>query len=181
MKTLFDSHRPAHYYIDNTDYFLTGHMNEGLDLLFNDERKQLFFNVLSNIFKDYNIELISWVILINHYHILFRLEKGIDLGPFENRLHSVTATLLNRLDQTKGRNVWYQYWDYCPRDEKDFYTHFNYIHHNPVKHGICKNQKQVERYNFCSYKKWFDKMGEGWVSACFSEYPTIDFAIESDE
>jgi len=181
MKISFDSHRPVHYYIDDATYFLTGHMNEGCDLLFNEERKQLFFDVLLNILDDYSIELIAWVILINHYHIMFQLKKGIDLGAFENRLHSVTATLLNRLDNAIGRNVWYQYWDYCPKNEKDYYTHFNYIHHNPVKHHICKNQKQVEDYKFCTYKEWVDKMGEEWMLSCFEQYPIIDYTIHEYE
>ncbi|PZN72580.1 MAG: hypothetical protein DM484_24290 [Candidatus Methylumidiphilus alinenensis] len=27
---------------------------------------------------------------------------------------------------TCGLPVWWNYWDYCPRDEQDYYRHLNY-------------------------------------------------------
>ncbi|MEL7006920.1 MAG: hypothetical protein AAFN93_30010 [Bacteroidota bacterium] len=42
--------------------------------------------------------------------------------------------------QKRGeRNLWQRrYWEHWIRDERDFATHCDYIHYNPVKHGLCK-------------------------------------------
>ena len=42
---------------------------------------------------------------------------------------------LNRLDGQRGRQVWHNFWDTCILSETGYWTHFNYIHYNPVKHG----------------------------------------------
>ncbi len=53
-------------------------------------------------------------------------------------LNGSSATHLNKLENKPGRRIWRNYWDRCPRDQRDFYTFFNYIHLNPWKHGIIK-------------------------------------------
>jgi putative transposase len=40
------------------------------------------------------------------------------------------------------------------RDERDFETHVDYIHWNPVKHGLVKNPEEWER---SSFKEWVEK------------------------
>ena len=85
------------------------------------------------------------------------------------------------MENLHGRRIWYQYWDHCIRNEKDFFLHFNYEHHNPVKHGYVKSQKEVLTYKFCGYEKWIDKKGDEWMSDCFARYPIRDFTIDYDE
>nr|WP_215607070.1 hypothetical protein [Leptothoe spongobia] len=37
------------------------------------------------------------------------------------------------------RNLWQRrYWEHWIRDERDFATHCDYIHYNPVRHGLCE-------------------------------------------
>jgi len=31
------------------------------------------------------------------------------------------------------------FWEHLIRDERDFAQHCDYIHHNPVRHGLCDN------------------------------------------
>jgi hypothetical protein len=57
---------------------------------------------------------------------------------FIKRLHGDSAIQLNKLDNTPGRQVWYQYWDRFPRNERDFWAYFSYIHLNPIKHGYVR-------------------------------------------
>ena len=80
----------------------------------------------------------------------------------------------------KGGGVWNQYQDYCIRNEKDFYYHFNYIHHNPVKHKYVNEQSDVLGYEFCSYRKWIEKKGKEWMNDCFEKYPIKDFTVEGE-
>ena len=85
------------------------------------------------------------------------------------------------LEQAPGRQIWYQYWDYCIRNEEDFWRHFNYIHHNLVKHRDVKEQALVANYPFSSYKTWLERKGEEWLNDCFAQYPILDFTKEEDD
>ncbi|MFA7657898.1 MAG: transposase [Candidatus Gastranaerophilaceae bacterium] len=46
-----------------------------------------------------------------------------------------------------------RYWEHTIRDEKDLYNHLDYIHYNPVKHGIAKNVKDWEYSSFDKFVK----------------------------
>jgi len=150
--------------------------------LFNSiEKMEMFRLCLVKAINMYRIKVFAWVLLQNHYHLLFKVSNGHDIKKFVRKFHSDTAIYINKKDNTPGRRVWYQYWDYCPRGEKAFYSNFNYIHHNPVKHQYVKNQDSVEGYNFCSYRQWLDLMGRDWLLSCFSEYPIIDYTVDGDK
>lgn len=121
------------------------------------------------------MKLYGWVLLDNHYHLLFWIKQGIDLPKFFQNLHSNSSRLLNVSDKAVGRKIWHQYQDHGIRDERDFYTHLNYIHHNPVEH---KYVKKMEDYKFSSYSDYLLKYGQEWVNSCFEQYPIIDFTRE---
>ena len=53
--------------------------------------------------------------------------------------------------------------DHVIRDESDYYRHLNYIHQNPVKHGLTKRMTQ---YQWSSIHDVIDS---------FRRYPIVDF------
>jgi len=56
--------------------------------------------------------------------------------------------------------IWQRsFWDHIIRDEDDFYRHLNYIHLNPVKHGLVKNPFE---YPHSSIMKFKDYYADGW-------------------
>lgn len=124
------------------------------------------------MFKDLIIEfhakLAAWVVLANHYHFLFLPRSGFELGNFMKRLNGRTSRELNLLDDTKGRTIWYTYWDTCIRGERDFWTRFNYIHYNPVKHGYVERPKD---WRYSSYRYYADPDGSLWLDGCFRDFP----------
>jgi len=171
------THRPPHVYLDNMRYFITAG-TFGKKCLWNNKAKlnRLAF-LLCEISGRYNINLYAWVILPNHYHLLLKTSHGEDLVKFFRKLHSDSANYLNRLENTSSRRVWYQYWDRCIRNEKDFWVRFNYIHQNAVKHGLAE---KMGCYEFSTYKKYLEKNGTEWMMNCFEQYPIIDFTTEKD-
>ena len=94
-----------------------------------------------------------------------------------NKMNFVTpspigVTNFSSLLQIKPPPVWYQYLDHIIRDEKDLYKHLNYIHQNPVKHGLVKKMRD---YKFSSFNNWLKEKGREWMADCFTKYPIIDF------
>ena len=42
-------------------------------------------------------------------------------------------------------DVWQRrFWEHLIRDERDFSNHVEYIHYNPVKHGLVKSSGGME-------------------------------------
>ena len=55
-------------------------------------------------------------------------------------------------DRRIGRKIWSKYWNTCIRSNKDFIARLNYIHWNPVKHGLVDDPKD---YPYSSYQNYF--------------------------
>ena len=174
-------HRPPHLYEPNTIYFLTDKTIKGESYFETVEKKTLFLQVLKQALSKFSYRLYAFVIHDNHYHILVGVSDAQTLPAFINNLHSNSARLINKPDSTPGRAIWYQYWDRCIRTDRDFWFRFNYIHHNPVKHGYLKTQQEAEAYPWCSFKKWIEKMGKEWAYSVFEAYPSMDFTLEQED
>ncbi|MCK5413092.1 MAG: transposase [Candidatus Pacebacteria bacterium] len=127
-------HHPPHIYQDDSIYFVTARTYQKEKIFNTDQKKKILFKNLWNEFSKIDYRLYAWVILDNHYHIEFKTRLGRNLSKAINLIHGRTAFEINKIDNKKGRKIFQNYLDYCIRHEKDFYRHFNYIHHNPVKH-----------------------------------------------
>ena len=91
-------------------------------------------------------ETIAIVILPEHLHAIWRLPEGDDDYPTRWRLlkgrfsHAVACHESRNVSRLhKGeRGIWQRrYWEHTLRDEDDLRNHIDYIHGNPVKHGLC--------------------------------------------
>lgn len=101
---------------------------------------------------DYNWLAQAWAVFSNHYHFVAKSPvEATSLKSMIQRLHSQTSREVNKLDEAPGRQVWFQYWDTCLTFEKSYYARLNYVHNNPVKHGLVEI---AENYPFCS-AAWF--------------------------
>lgn len=165
-------HRPPHILVDDTYYFITSATFRKEPYFNTDRKKRLILAALKNAIKNYKCKLYAWVILDNHFHLLVKMEIGRLLPKFIASIEGKSAIELNKLEGLKGKKRWYQYWDRGIRDEADLWKHFNYIHHNCVKHGYSK---KMEDYLFSSYKIYLGKHGIKWLDSCFELYPIVDF------
>ncbi len=68
-------------------------------------------------------------------------------------LHEKTAKWINRLEGTPGRQVWHNFWETRLTYEKSYLARLNYVHQNPVKHGLVPVANQ---YPWCS-AGWFER------------------------
>src|SRR5438132_438002 len=87
------------------------------------------------------------VVLPEHLHCLWRLPPGDDAFPMRWRLIKGYFTrMLPRGEASsvsrrrKGeRGIWQRrYWEHVIRDERDWRHHLDYIHYNPVRHGLVE-------------------------------------------
>lgn len=172
--TYSTTHRPFHLYLDHHIYFLTIRCLNAVPLFQN--KRNLILQTVNGIVKKFQYGFYAWVVVNDHLHILLKVKTNFK--RFIRVLNGRLSFEINTADKIRGRKNIYQYWDYCPKNEKEFYTFFNYIHHNPVKHKYCKNQTEVKDYRYSSYKQWIEEKGEEWIASCFESYPIRDFSID---
>jgi putative transposase len=124
-----------------------------------------------------HLEPSAWVILANHYHLLVHVHQRHGLGQLVKLLHGRTSHQINQLDNAQGRQLWYSYWDRCIRSDHDFWTRFNYIHYNPVKHGYVENP---EDWEYSSYSFYIREQGQEWLAKAWLDYPA-DTLMQEDK
>lgn len=188
-------HRPPHIYIDGMWYFVTSSTRERIFFFDTEIKKEILLNILKEKTAQFDIRLKAWVIMKNHYHLLFRINKKETLPLFIGQINGRSSKEINSLDKVKGRSIWYNYWDRCPRNEVDFYSYFNYIHINPLKHGeVSLSNKSIEiqdkvwrldtdgttdfhtaltQYKYSSYSFHLHKYGELGMLNVWMDYPII--------
>jgi putative transposase len=97
----------------------------------------------------FNID--AWVVLPDHMHCLWTLPKGD--SDYPSRWKAIkkrfswalpAAEPRSPVHQARAeRGIWQRrYWEHTIRDERDYGAHFDYIHFNPVKHGLVETPGQ---------------------------------------
>ena len=167
------SHTPAHLLLDNTLYFITGAIKFKRNLLQQDELKYALIDDFHTYFAKYNWELHHRVVLDNHYHLLGKSYRGKNLPQIIRSVHSRMA---KKIAQTTNcqKPVWWNYWDYCPRDEADYYVRLNYLLNNPVKHGYVTN---LNDYPFSSFHQTLNREGRETLAKQFQTYPKYKMLV----
>lgn len=88
----------------------------------------------------------AWVILPDHLHCIWVLPEGdADIATrwrhiktLFSRAHAPLERRSRRRLAKGERGIWQRrYWEHLIRDERDLWHHVDYIHFNPVKHGLA--------------------------------------------
>jgi putative transposase len=146
-------HAPIHRLGTDGVFMVTGATLYKEHFFTGPERLNLLEASLLTLAKQYRWQLEAWAIFVNHYHFIGRGAQSEKLGDFLNHLHSESARKLNKLDACSGRKVWYNFWDTQLTYQHSYLARLNYVHQNPVKHGLVHVANQ---YPWCS-AAWFER------------------------
>ncbi|OGO19925.1 MAG: hypothetical protein A2Z14_00575 [Chloroflexi bacterium RBG_16_48_8] len=150
-------HYPPHLFRPNAIYVITGSTINKRHLLDSNEKKKFLCETLFERASQFNWQLEAWACLSNHYHFIARApENASTMTDLIRAVHSLSARYINSVDNQTGRRVWWNYWDFCIKDEKSYLSILRYVHENPVKHGVVE---RAEDYPFSSYL-WFREVTE---------------------
>ncbi|MEN6371324.1 MAG: transposase [Armatimonadota bacterium] len=167
-------HSPAHALGEQGAYIITAGTYQKQHLFRGSDRLSILHNNLLKFVKEYKWQLQAWAIFSNHYHfVAMSPEDSLSLSEMIKRLHSVTAVELNRIDNASGRQVWYQYWDTHLTFEKSYMARLNYVHQNPVKHGIVQI---ASKYPWCS-ARWFEEKADPAFVKAVSTFKTDKVSV----
>jgi putative transposase len=87
----------------------------------------------------------AWVVLPEHMHCIWTLPDGD--SDFSSRWQAIKTAFSREIPpgeyrsasraSKNERGIWQRrFWEHTVRDEQDYAAHMDYIHFNPVKHGL---------------------------------------------
>ena len=98
----------------------------------------------------YQFDVVAGVVLPDHLHLVWsQPEADFDFGKRWSLIKRITGNLLGDESATataekpfsrasrRERGLWQRrFWEHCIRDQDDLQAHVDYIHYNPVRHGL---------------------------------------------
>ena len=118
--------------------------------------------------ENHPFDVIAWILLPDHLHAIWQLPDGVSDYSTRWRLiksrFSRSMCKLGALNppssQSRSRQrhreqpVWQRrFWEHTIRDEEDLRRHIDYVHFNPVKHGLVDDVmawpfSTIHRYDY---------------------------------
>lgn len=105
---------------------------------------------ITKIKKTHPFIIHAWVVLPEHMHCVIELPEGD--SDFATRWRLIKLLFSRSLpkdeyvsdirQKRRERGIWQRrYWEHLIRDETDYQAHMDYVHINPVKHGLVASVK----------------------------------------
>ncbi|WP_337961230.1 transposase [Caloramator sp. mosi_1] len=130
-----------------------------------DDFKRFIIKQLKEYNKKFDYELLGYVIMDNHYHLLMRTHKDT-ISTIMFNLNNVVAKFLNTALDRTGHALEKRYHCNLIDSESQLYATLRYIHRNPIRAHICDS---IDEYLWSSH--WFYKRG-------INSFINVDFILD---
>ena len=131
-------------------YFFTLVTHERAPLFAEPGRVELWRTAIAKLQAKRPFKIEAEVILPDHLHLLWTMPAGD--GDYATRIRLAKTAFTKSLGLGDGRTavrksriqkgereIWQRrYWEHMIRDDRDFQVRLDYIHYNPVKHGLVE-------------------------------------------
>ena len=104
-------------------------------------------HAIARVRQLYPFKIPAWVVLPEHMHLIIELpENDFDFATRLRLIKMMFSKQLPPLEHRSGtrlqrgeRGIWQRrYWEHLIRDQADYNAHMDYVHTNPLKHGLVK-------------------------------------------
>jgi putative transposase len=146
---------------------------------------------LRQVMQEQPFRIPAAVVLPDHVHFLWSLPR--DDADYSRRVGRMKVSFTRSLrtgrfspslvsnSRRKHResDIWQRrFWEHVVRDEADFERLLNYVHYNPVRHGLvgCPHQ-----WPFSSFGKWVEAglYPVEWGCSCQGRHPVLPVMIDN--
>jgi putative transposase len=147
-------------------YFITSVTHERNAML--REYELLLMSAISVALRKHSFELSGWVVLPEHVHLMV-WSGAVDLSLFMKSFKQGFGLKYRQQQKAKSGRIWQlRFWDHIIRDQDDFNRHLDYIHYNPVKHGLVLAPLDYPYSSFTQY------VNEGYYHADWGQRKVPD-------
>lgn len=158
------------YFVPGGTYFFTLVTDKRRPLFASESNIDLLRTAIRLVKHEHPFEINAAVILPDHLYFIWSLPSGDD--AYSKRIGRIKAKFTQLLRKSgdvvasrdsmraskrkhRERDVWQRrFWEHTIEDEEEFEVFFDYIHYNPVKHGLvsCPHFWETSSFHY-----WVDK------------------------
>jgi putative transposase len=138
-------------YSEGGTYFFTVVTERRQAILINPDVRTALRAAIQKVRHTHPFVIDAWVLLPDHLHCIWTLPEGdFDFSTRWKMIkrevsvacaHNYQRSDLNSIRRREKHQstLWQQgFWEHLIRDEHDFQAHMDYLHFNPVKHGLSE-------------------------------------------
>jgi putative transposase len=143
------------YYVENGLYFVTTVARDRQPLFASESEIEILQGVIAEVRSIRPFSLLGYAVLPDHVHFLLRPSSPASTNV-SDVMKSIKWNFTRNWKKAKGVqqsvSLWQErFWDHVIRNEKDLAAHLDYIHYNPVKHGLVASPEDYEWSSFRQY------------------------------
>jgi putative transposase len=168
--------------IEGGTYFFTVVTNRRRPIFDDPATVEILHRSISGVQARHPFEIVAQVVLPDHFHTIWTLP--LDDADYSKRWRLIKEAVTREF--TKVRNaversgcrrthlkqpVWQnRFWEHAIRDDDDLAAHVDYIHLNPVHHGLVKAPKD---WSHSTFHAWVERgvYPLDWGSSVLPEWP----------
>jgi putative transposase len=151
-------------YLPGGIYFFTVVTFNRVPIFTDENRVEVLRQAFHKVMATRPFEIDAMVILPEHLHCIWRMPEGD--ADYSSRWREIkkaaSRQISTAINARNERMVWQRrFWEHAIRDEKDWRRHVDYIHYNPVKHGLASRPGEWAWSSFGNAvsKGWYE---ESW-------------------
>jgi putative transposase len=152
------------YFVAGGTYFFTVVTERRAPVFADDGARRLLGSVIRRCLARYPLEVVAIVLLPDHRHTIWTLPPGD--SAYSERWRWIKREFTREWlanggpEQTRRstrlrerrRGIWQRrFWEHTIRDQDDLEVHFDYIHYNPVRHGLVARPRY---WPWSSFHRW---------------------------
>lgn len=145
-------------------YFFTVVTYDRKRILCSDENPGRLKQAMKSVKVDHPYTIDAIVLLPDHLHCIWTLPQGDnDFSTrwmlIKSKFTRTCADSVREISnysriQKREQGIWQRrFWEHQIRDDQDYMRHVDYIHYNPVKHGLAKSPMDWKYSSFHRYVK----------------------------
>ena len=172
-------------------YFFTLVTHQRRPFLCDEPARRLLREVMSACFSRWPTRMEAVVLLPDHLHVIWSLPADDSDYParwgwlkkeFSKRWLAggqAAGPIAAARQRERRSGVWQpRYWEHSIRDQRDLERHLDYVHYNPVKHGLVT---RVADWPWSSFHRWVraGAYDEGWGGSTM-EFADIEEGVGDD-
>jgi putative transposase len=134
---------------------------ERSDIFKDNTDRNNFLNRLGGIIKETNTHCFGWALIPNHFHLLLKT-GDMPIVTVMRRLLTGYAVSHNRRHCRSGHLFQNRYKSILCQEDTYLLELVRYIHLNPVRAGIVKDVKALNKYPFAGHSVIMGKVNNDW-------------------
>ncbi len=149
-------------YVKGGTYFFTVVTHQRLPLFRDEPATVLLMQCIETVRAEEPFAMDAYVVLPDHLHALWTLPAGDSdfssrwrriKARFSRSWTGVTVQDFSESLRAKGeRGIWQRrFWEHAIRDQTDLRRHSDYVHYNPVKHGLVRSPSEWRHSTFSQF------------------------------